>query len=76
MTEEKALGVIIDKELRFHRQIAAAVKKANRMLAINNNSFAVLIIFTLQLLFKALVMRLLEYGCCYFMSFSTIRVDP
>ena len=31
---EKDLGVIMDQELKFHRQTAAVVKKANRMLAI------------------------------------------
>ena len=57
------LGVIMDHELKFHRQTAAAViKKTNRMLANIRTSFAVLIIFTLPLLFKALVMPLLEYG--------------
>ena len=62
VTEEKDLGVIMDKELKFHHQTAAAVKKANRMLAIIKNSFDVLNIFTLRLLFKALVSPLLEYG--------------
>ena len=47
-------------------QVSSAVKKANHMqhgmLAIIKNSFAVLNIFTLPLLFKAIVRPLLEYG--------------
>ena len=50
------------QELKFHHHTAAAVKKANRMLAIIKKSFAVLNSFTLPLLFKALVRPLLEYG--------------
>ena len=46
--------MIMDQEIKFHHQTAAAVKKANRMLAIIKNSFAVLNISTLPLLFKAL----------------------
>ena len=49
----------MDHELKFHHQTAAAVKKANRMLAIIKNSLAVLNIFTLPLLFKAFVRPLL-----------------
>ena len=45
VTGEKHLGVIMDQELKLHHQTAAAVKKANRMLAIIKNSFAVLDIF-------------------------------
>ena len=52
----------MDQELKFHQQTAAAVKKANRMLAIIKNSFTVLNIFTLPLLFMALVRSLLDYG--------------
>ena len=35
LTEEKDLGVIMDQELKFHRQIAAGIKKSHRMLAIS-----------------------------------------
>ena len=62
VTEEKDLGVIIDQNLKFHRQRAAAVKKANRNLATIRRSFAVLNISSLPLLFKAVVRPLLEYG--------------
>ena len=46
----------------FHYQTAAAVMKANCMLARIKNSFAVLNIFTLPQLFMALVRPLLEYA--------------
>ena len=64
VTEEKNLGMIMDQELKFHHQTesAAALKKANCMLVIIKNSFAVLNILTSPLLFKALVRPLLEYG--------------
>ena len=63
VTEEKDLGMIMDQELITNiTETAAAVKKANCMLVIIKNSFAVLNIFTLPLLFKALVRPLLEYG--------------
>ena len=61
VTEEKDLGVTMDQELKFLHQ-TAAVKKANCMLAIMKNSFAVLNVFTLPRLFKALVRPLLEYS--------------
>ena len=40
INEEKDLGVIIDNELKFHKQTAAAVKKANSSLGIIKKSFA------------------------------------
>ena len=40
--EEKDLGVIIDKDLKFHRQSAAAIKKANSSLGIIKKSFTFL----------------------------------
>ena len=61
VTEEKELGVIMDQELKYHRQTAAAIKKEKRMLAIIKNSFAVNF-FTLTLLFKVLVRPLMQYG--------------
>ena len=60
--EEKDLGVIIDKDLKFHRQAAAAVKKANSSLGIIKKSFTFLDEETLPLLFKSLVRPHLEYG--------------
>lgn len=60
--EEKDLGVMIDKELKFHRQTALAVKKANMALGLVKKSFAFLDDQTLPLLFKPLVRSHLEYG--------------
>ena len=34
VTMQKDLGIIVDKELKFHEQTAAAVKKANQVLGI------------------------------------------
>ena len=60
--EEKDLGVIIDKDLKFHRQAAAAIKKANSSLGIIKKSFTFLDEEMLTLLFKSLVRPHLEYG--------------
>ena len=49
VAEEKNLGVIKDQKLQFYCQTAAAVKKANRMLAIIKTCFVMLNIFTLPL---------------------------
>ena len=38
--EEKDLGIVIDRQLKFHRQTAAAVSKASQMLAVVRRSFA------------------------------------
>ena len=62
ITEEKDLGVIVDKDLKFHQQSAAAVKKANSRLGIIKKSFASLDDKTLPLLYKSLVRPHLEYG--------------
>ena len=37
--EEKDLGVIIDENFKFHKQTAAAVKKANMVLGMLKKSF-------------------------------------
>ena len=62
VNEEKDLGVLIDSELKFHKQTAAAVKKANCSLGLIKKSFARLDINTLPLLYKSLVRSHLEYG--------------
>ena len=62
INEEKDLGVIIDNELKFHKQTAAAVKKANSSLGIIKKSFALLDETTLPLLYTPLVRTHLEYG--------------
>ena len=60
--EEKDLGVLVDKELKFHQQTAAAVKKANMALGLIKKSFAFLDDRTLPLLFTSLARPHLEYG--------------
>ena len=60
--EEKDLGVIIDQELKFHRQTAAAVKKASSSLGLIRKTFAFLDVKTFPMLFKSLVRPHLEYG--------------
>ena len=37
--EEKDLGVLIDEDLKFHKQTVAAVKKANSILGLIRKSF-------------------------------------
>ena len=60
--EEKDLGVVVDEELKFRKQAADAVTKANRVLGTIRRSFANLDIQTIPLLYKTLVRPLLEYG--------------
>ena len=60
--EEKDLGIIIDKELKFHAQAASASRKANQILGVVRRAFANLDSETLPLLYKSLVRPLLEYG--------------
>ena len=62
VNDEKDLGVLIDDELKFHKHTAAAIKKANGILGIIRNSFALLHSVTLPLLYKSLVRPHLEYG--------------
>ena len=60
--EEKDLGVIVDNELKFHKQSAAAVKKANMKLGMIKKSFASLDENILPSLYTSLVRSHLEYG--------------
>ena len=62
ITEEKDLGVLIDNELKFHKQTAAAVKKANSVLGVIKRTFAKRDEKTFPLLYKTLVRPHLEYG--------------
>ena len=62
VNEEKDLGIFIDEHLKFRRQAAAAVAKANQILGIIRRSFELLDTQTLPLLFKTLVRPHLEYG--------------
>lgn len=59
---ERDLGVQVDSDLKFRRQAALAVSKANQVLGAIKRSFVDLDKFTLPLLYKALVRPHLEYG--------------
>ena len=59
---EKDLGVCMDEQLKFRRQAAAAANKANQILGQIKRTFVHLDIYTLPLLYKALVRPHLEYG--------------
>ena len=60
--EEKDLGVLMDSELKFHKQTAAAVKKANSRLGLIKKSFSLLDHMMLPILYTSLVRPHLEYG--------------
>lgn len=60
--EEKDLGVIVDKELKFNKHLANAVNKASRMLGLVRTTFTCLDETTIPKLFNALVRPHLEYG--------------
>ena len=59
---EKDLGVIMDKDLKFHKHASFAIKKANTILGLIKRYFAVLDHKTLLKLFKAMVRLHLKYG--------------
>ena len=61
---ERDLGIIIDGDLKFHLQTAAAVAKANKTLGIARKSFANLNKKSLPLLFKTLIRPHLEFSNC------------
>ena len=60
--KEKDLGVIIDEQLKFHVQAAAATKKANQMLGIIKKTYTSRDAVTMATLYKAMVRPHLEYG--------------
>ena len=61
-TEEKDLGVVIDKQLKFHGHVTYAANKANRVLTTIKRTFETRDQETIPLLYKGLVRPLLEYG--------------
>jgi len=61
-TNEKDLGVFIDKELKFHSHISKAVSKASRMLGLIRATFTCLDTSTVPKLYSTLVRPHLEYG--------------
>ena len=62
VSEEKDLGIVIDKDLKFRQQAAIAIKKANMHLGIIKRSFLCLDELVMPMLFKSLVRSHLEYG--------------
>ena len=62
VAEEKDLGIFVDEQLKFKKQAAATVSKANRILGLVRHSFALLDSVSLPILYKALVRPHLEYG--------------
>ena len=60
--EEKDLGIIVDKNLKFHSQAASAASKANQILGVVRRSFANLTVQSLPMLYKSLVRPHIEYG--------------
>ena len=59
---ERDLGVLVDHQLKFREQAAAAASRANRVLGLIKHSFCHLDCKTLPFLYKAIVRPLLEYG--------------
>ena len=59
---ERDLGILVDTSLKFRRQAAAAVAKANQILAVIRRSFELIDELTLPLLYKTLVRPHLEFG--------------
>ena len=55
------MGVVIDQNFKFHQQAAAAAAKANHILGLISKCFEHLDIDTLPLLYKTLVLPILEY---------------
>ena len=62
VTMQKDLEIIVDKELKFHEQTAAAVKKANQVLGIIKKTIYTKNKIKLPLLYKSLVRPHLEYA--------------
>ena len=59
---EKDLGIIVDRGMKFHEHSASTVKKANRILGLIKKSFDYLDNANMNLLYKAMIRPILEYG--------------
>ena len=73
VSEEKDLGVVVDKKLRFSRNIAAAAACANRKLRLLEHTFKYWTEESLVTLFKVFVRPHLEY--CIQACTPTLRRD-
>ena len=71
--EQKDLGVIIDRDLKFHKQTNEAIKKANKLLGFISRTFDYKSKDIILPLYKSLVKPHLEY-CVQFWS-PTYRKD-
>ena len=59
--EHKDLGILMDKDLKFHSHSCNVTNKARQMLGIIKKTFTYLGSHTLLLLYKSLVLPHLEY---------------
>ena len=59
---EKDLGIIVDKDMKFHLHCATSIKKANRMLGIIKKSFDFLNEANVSLLYKIMIRPIVEYA--------------
>jgi hypothetical protein len=73
--EEKDLGVIIDTDLKFSKQIAVCVKNANRVLGFINRHFEYKSRSIILPLYKALVRPHLEYNVQLWSPFLKKDID-
>ena len=60
VSQERDLGIVVDRDLKFHQQTAAVISKGSQMLAVVKRTFAHST-STLPLIYKALVRPHLEY---------------
>ena len=61
VSQERDLGIVVDRDLKFHQQTAAVISKGSQMLAVVKRTFAHISTSTLPLIYKALVRPHLEY---------------
>ena len=61
-TNERDLGLQIDRELKFDQQVEMVANKANKMLGLIRRSFTYLDEPTIKTLYTSLVRHILEYG--------------
>jgi len=62
MSEERDLGVVVDRNMKFHSHSAAIVNKANRLLGQIKHCFFNLLSDTFTKLYKSIVRPCVEHG--------------
>jgi len=75
VSEEKDLGVIIDKDLKLHSHTALVVNKANRLLGLLKHCFINPSSTLFTNLYKALIHPVLEYGNTIWGPFYTTDIN-